>query len=142
MGNCFNSAVIDAPCDAVWETIRDFHDLSWAEGVITKLTPEGDAGGGEVGAARVLNEVFHETLRSIDHDARAFTYSIDDGPGPLAKDAVRNYLGSVRLIPVTDANATLIVWESSYETDDDSAVGDFCNPIYFALLKALKAHFA
>ncbi len=37
MGKCYNSAVIEAPCEKVWETICNFHDLAWAAAVIAVI---------------------------------------------------------------------------------------------------------
>ena len=34
---CYNSCVVNAPIDAVWGALRNFHDLSWASQVITSL---------------------------------------------------------------------------------------------------------
>ncbi len=139
MGNCYNSTVVDVPREKVWDTIKDFHDLSWADPVITKLDVIGDKGGSEIGAKRFLNDAFTETLVSVNADEFTFTYSIDDAPEPLSKDSVSNYLGVVRLYPVTDSNGTFVEWTSSFESGDDQAVSDFCNPIYAALLGALKS---
>ena len=141
MGKCYNSAVIGAPVETVWERISDFHDLSWAPEVVAKLDPVGGKNGKTPGAKRVLNDLFHETLLSIDGDFKTFSYSIDDGPGPVSKDSVSDYVGTVRLHPVTDDDTTFIEWESSYGSRDDGAVGDFCNPIYQALLTSLKSQF-
>jgi hypothetical protein len=141
MGQCYNSTIVDAPIDTVWETIRDFHDMSWGSQVITKLDKVGEIDGSRVGAGRILNEAFHETLVSIDDKNFSFDYSIDDGPGPVAKEAVSDYVGSVKLHPVTDTGQTLVVWSSVYRSAADQAVGDFCNPIYQALLAALKNSF-
>ncbi len=139
MGSCYNSTVVNVRREKVWETIKDFHDLSWAKPVITKLDIIGDKGGSEIGAKRFLNDAFHETLVSVNEDEFTFTYSIDDGPEPLSKDSVSNYLGAVRLYPVTDSNGTFVEWTSSFESGDDQALSDFCNPIYAALLDALKS---
>ncbi len=139
MGACHNKIEISAPVGKVWDKIKDFHDLSWARGVIEKLDKVGDKSGDQVGAKRVLNDAFHESLLSIDHDNFSFTYSIDDGPGPVAKDLVSHYKGVVTLSPV--GNATLVEWNSSYESKADSEVADFCNPIYQALLESMKASF-
>ncbi len=97
--------------------------------------------GDQPGAKRILNGVFHETLVMLDDSGHHFSYSIDDGPGPVAKDAVANYLGEVKLYPVTDTGQTLVVWTSSFVSEDSEAVGELCNPIYQALLATLKAHF-
>ena len=37
MGSCYNKIEIDSPINTVWNTISDFHDMSWAPEVITKL---------------------------------------------------------------------------------------------------------
>ena len=142
MGSCYNSIVVDVPRERVWETIEDFHDLSWAEPVIAKLEIVGDKTGRQIGAQRLLNDAFLETLVSVSEEDFTFSYSIDDGPEPLTKDAALNYLGTVRLLPVTDSGATFVEWTSRYQSDSDQAVRDFCNPVYAALLGALKSHLA
>ena len=135
MGETYQSIVINAAAGEVWNSIRDFHDLSWAPNVITGVEVVGDAAGDEIGAGRVLNGVFKETLRTVDDDARVFTYSIDEGPGPLA-EGVRNYLGKVSVQP-TDDGGTVVEWTSSWE-ENDEAVHEFCHPIYLALLDDMK----
>ena len=142
MGRCYNSITIPAPASEVWAALRNFHDMSWAEGVITSWVAVGDTPADQIGARRILNDAFHEKLRSIDDAARSFTYTIDDGPGPVSKTAVKNYVGDVRVAPVTENDTSFVEWQSSYESADDSAVGDFCNPIYVALLAALKKSFS
>jgi len=88
----------------------------------------------------VLNGAIHETLKSVDADNFTFTYSIDDGPGPLQADGVESYLGKVEL---RDAGGkTEVVWTSQYVARDDDAVAEFCNPVYGALLQDLAAQFA
>ncbi len=66
MGKCYNSVVIAAPCEKVWETICNFHDLGWAAGVITGVEVKGDLKGDEIGAKRIINDAFHETLLTLD----------------------------------------------------------------------------
>jgi hypothetical protein len=141
MGKCNNTTVVDASIEKVWETLKDFHKVSWGDKVITKIDIVGDVPGTEVGAKRILNEAFHETLLSVDSNNFSFNYSIDDGPGPVSKDSVKNYVGKVSLYPVTDTGKTFVEWISTYESDSDSAVGDFCNPIYAGLLSSLKSKF-
>ena len=135
---CYNSTLIDAPIEKVWEEIRDFHNLTWAKGVVETLDKVGNKNGLEVGAKRVLNGAFHETLTELRSGDFYFKYSIDDGPGAVAKDAVRNYFGEVKLHRVTDTNQTFFLWTSSFESKDEKAVEDLCNPIYQAILGAAK----
>lgn len=141
MGKCYNSAVINGSIEKVWEMIKDFHKVSWGDKVVTKVDIVGSVPGIEVGAKRILNEAFHETLLSVDSKNFSFTYSIDDGPGPVSKDAVSNYVGKVSLYPITDSGKTFVEWVSTYESDSASSVADFCNPIYAGLLSSLKSKF-
>ena len=141
MGKCYNTIVVNAPIDEVWATVRDFHDLSWAKGVVEKTEVVGELKGNQVGAKRLLNDVFHETLRTLSDLRHLVEYSIDDGPGPVSKDQVRNYTGHVKLHEVTTDNTTFVEWTSNYDSPDSRAVGELCNPIYQALLQALKVHF-
>jgi len=136
MGKCHNSIEINAPVDKVWATITDFHDLSWAPNVITSVAKVGDKSGTEVGARRILNNAFHETLLSLDADQHTFSYSIDDGPGPVASDAVDDYVGVVKLREA--GQGCVVEWSSTYESANDGGVADLCNPIYRALLEDMK----
>ena len=136
MGLCYNTININAPIDKVWETISNFHDMSWAAGVITSLRIVGAQQGNEIGARRVLNDAFHETLTELDAAQYSFSYSIDDGPGPIAKDAVENYIGSVKLSQTH--NGTFVEWRSSFESTNSKEISEFCDPIYQALLSALQ----
>lgn len=137
MGSTFQEIEISAPTDTVWKTVRSFHDLSWAASVINDLTVVGDKADDEPGAGRVLNGVFHETLMTHDDQAMAFTYSIDDGPPPLSKDGMSNYVGRVAVEPSASGDGTRVEWTSSWEQNDD-AIQEFCHGIYVALLADLK----
>lgn len=121
---------VNASIGKVWEVMKDFHKVSWGDKVITKIDIVGEVPGTEVGAKRILNGAFHETLLSVDSQNFSFSYSNDDGPGPVSKDSVSNYVGKVSLYPITDSGKTFVEWISTYESDSDSTVGDFCNPIY------------
>ena len=136
---CYNSTVIPASVNDVWALFRNFHDMSWAEGVITKTEPVGDAAGHEIGAKRILNDAFHETLRVLDDESHTVEYSIDDGPDAVSKENVQGYIGKVRVLPVTDDEATFVEWSSSWASGGEGTA-EFCSPIYRALLDALKNH--
>lgn len=139
---CFNSIVINAPADKVWEALKSFHNLSWSKNVITKLDIIGDKKDGEVGAKRILNDAFHETLLSVNESAKKFTYSIDDGPGPVSKENVDGYIGTVEVREVSADNTSYVSWKSEWANAKEGGVADFCNPIYHALLQDLKGHFS
>jgi hypothetical protein len=138
---CHNTRVIPAPVDAVWTALRNFHDMSWARGVIDKLEVVGPHKADQIGAKRILNGAFHETLLGLDEEERVVRYRIDDGPDPLAKDRMLNYIGQVRVFPVTDKEHAFVEWTSTWK-GSDGAVKEFCDPIYVALLDALYKRFA
>ena len=119
MGSTFQEIEIRAPIDTVWKAIRDFHDMSWAPNVITSVDVVGNKAGDKKGAGRVLNGAFHETLRTLDDMGKSFTYSIDDGPSPVSKDEVSNYVGRVLLEHV--ATGTRVEWSSTWKDNDEPA---------------------
>lgn len=141
MGRTYQSIVVDAPADRVWETLRDFHDLSWAPGVVESCEALGDARGDEPGARRRLNGVFEETLLELSDLDRRLRYSIDDGPSPVGAEDVSHYVGTVRVRPITDADAAFVEWSSRWDGNDDEAE-EFCHTIYVGLLQALRDRFA
>lgn len=136
----YQSIVVNAPVEKVWDTVKDFHDFSWATGVIESCESVGDQSGVEVGARRVLNGVFHETLIEFDADAHKIRYSIDDGPTPVSASDVSNYFGTLRLRSSNLDGQTFVEWGSQWESDSEDAV-EFCHQIYSALLQTLKAKF-
>ena len=77
----------------------------------------------------------------MDNEAHTLQYSIDDGPDAVSKDNVQGYIGEIQLFPVTDSGSTFVLWTSRWDSSG-GGVEDFCNPIYQALLGALKNHFA
>ena len=139
---CYNSIVINAPATEVWDVLKNFHDLSWSKNVVSKVAVIGDKSADEIGAKRVLNDAFHETLVSLDNQAKNFTYSIDDGPGAISKDNVEGYIGEVNVFEVSEDNTAFVVWTSRWASTKEDGIADFCNPIYHALLQDLKSHFA
>ncbi len=141
MGKCVNSAVVNAPVDEVWQVLRNFHDLSWTQ-AIESLEPVGDARSDQVGAKRLLNGAIHETLIAINDLDHTFQYQITDGPSPISEDDLKFYYGTVSVLPVTDQNASFVMWETRFESKNDSVTQEFCDPFYIAFLTHLKAHFA
>ena len=109
---CYNSIVIAADPDKVWAILKDFHDLSWSKNVVSKVTIVGDKSSDEIGAKRILNDAFHETLVSLDNESKKFTYSIDDGPGAVSKENVEGYLGEVTVFPISENNTSFVLWTS------------------------------
>lgn len=141
MGSTYQSTVVEAPAEEVWGVLRDFHDLSWAVDVVESCEALGPLAAHEVGARRRLNGVFEETLRELSDLDRRLRYSIDEGPSPVSSSDVREYVGTVRVRPVTDSGASFVEWSSRWYGNEEEAA-EFCHGIYVALLQALERHFA
>lgn len=137
MGQTYQSIVINAPLENVWKAIRNFHDMGWAPNVITSVDVIGAKKGNQVGAKRVLNNAFHETLLDLNEDEHTFSYQIEDGPSPVAKDDVDDYIGQVSVRPITEGGGTFVEWSSKWKRNE-SATGEFVHAIYVALLADMK----
>ncbi len=136
----YNSVTIDATADKVWSVLRNFNDMSWAEGIIESVESLNGKGGTEVGARRKVNGAITETLLSFDDDSMAFTYSIDEGPDVLASDMVEGYVGRARVTPVTATGQSFVEWSSDWQAARGDVKG-FCDPLYAGLLGLLAGKF-
>jgi hypothetical protein len=117
--------------------IRDFHDVSWAPSVLKKCVVVGDCRGDQIGAQRVLNDDFHETLVALDDLDQIMKYQLVKGPSPVSPQEVRDFLAVVRVRPITASGSVLVEWSASWEASDDTAC-DFAGGIYAALLAELE----
>ncbi len=133
MPSTYQSNTINAPIEKVWQSIRNFHDMSCAPNVISSCEAVGSKSGTEIGARRILNGSFHETLLVLDDDRYFLRYAIDEGPEPVSAPVVTNYIGEIKLTPVTMQDSTLIEWSSSWISDEDDAIS-FCHNIYAAVM--------
>ena len=137
MPKCYQTRVIEAPIEKVWDAIKDFHDLSWAPNVITDVETVGELKGNQIGAKRILNKAFHETLLSVCDVSHTFSYAIDEGVSPVSSKEVSNYVGNVKLFPITLTNQTFIEWESSWDANTKEAE-EFCHMIYVSMMSDLN----
>ncbi|MCH9807393.1 MAG: SRPBCC family protein [Alphaproteobacteria bacterium] len=136
----FQSIMVPAPASEVWNLVRDFHDFSWSK-VIEKCEAVGDKPGDMVGAQRVLNGAFKESLIEHNDGTYSMRYSIDDGLNPVAESDVKEYVGHLQVRPITNGDTSYVEWSSSWKSDGDEAV-EFCSGIYNALLGELAEHFS
>lgn len=134
----YHSIVIQAPIDEVWRTVGNFHDLAWAAPVLTKLEPVGDSPGDQVGAKRILNDQYHETLTQYDPGNYTFSYTTENIPAEFTNSPVSDFRSTLRLLPVTSDKTTFVEMSATFTATRPIAVEQLGNPIYEALLNALK----
>ena len=140
MPSVYNSIVVNAPIEVVWKRISDFHDFSWAPSIIKQCENVGSMEGTSVGAKRLLNGSFLDTLiaySSLDH---RITYSIDNAPPPISPENICNYVGDLHLLPITSEGKTFVEWSGRWESNETEAI-KFMNDIYIKLLEDLAAQF-
>ena len=140
MPRVYQSVVIDAPVEKVWERIRDFHDFSWAPTVVESCVAEGEGAGTAVGSRRRINDVFVDTMITHSDVERRYQYRIDDAPSPIAAKETRKYVGDIHLLPITSENKTFAEYSAHWDSDNPDSE-KFIDDIYAALLKDLAAEF-
>ena len=136
----YNSIVVDAPIEVVWNRIKDFHDFSWAPTLVKKTENVGTKNGTTIGAKRLLNGQFLDTMIAYNPADYRINYSIDSGPSPISNKEISNYVGDLHLLPITSEGKTYVEWTGSWVSDSTEAI-PYMNSIYVSLLKDLAAQF-
>lgn len=109
---------MNAPVDVVWNTIKDFDNVSFWHPAIVKT----DLIGGKnnvPGAIRLLTLYdggrITETLLSYDASKKTYSYAINDGVVPVSQ-----YYATIQATAI-DATTSEVVWKSSFKRRDLSA---------------------
>lgn len=133
------STVLDAPVEDVWHLLDDFANWhTWIPRMVATTMADG-LDQAPVGSTRILTREDGSTIRErlIDKDSAARTLSyVFDGPTPFA---VRRYVGSVRVEPVTTSEQTFIHWSGDFDADaaDEARMADTFRGIYLSFFAAL-----
>ena len=146
MAKSYYSTVIDGPVDEVWAVARDFNGLAtWnAEMVPTSEIEDGKAGD-QVGAIRNFSLASGANLREqllahSDRD-RSYTYNFQKHPF----EGVENYVATLHVLPVTDANRTFVEWWTEFDCPLDK-LDDwedfFASQVFKGALEAMKSYLA
>ena len=138
------SAVVPAPVDAVWRTVRDFDGLpSWHPAIAASRLTAG-ASPAEVGAVRTLDlaegGTVVEILTGLDDHARALTYAILESPFPVS-----GYRSTIRVVPLTATGESFVEWSLVFDCDpaDAAHLSDlFGRGVFAAGLEGLSSQFA
>ena len=142
MPRVIKSTIIDAPCDRVWEALRDFngHDR-WHPEVATSTIERGQSSD-RIGCIRRFKlkdgSELREQLLALSDLEQSFSYCLLDTPIPLF-----NYVAHVRLMPVTDGDRTFWHWESRFTTppgEERRLVEMVGEQIYQAGFEAIRRH--
>ncbi len=132
MAHVYVSTVIHAPIDRVWDLIGDFNSLPAWHPFVADSIIEDDVAGGLIGCVRAIEVkddggTIREQLVTLSDQEHFCRYSILTGPM-----AVRNYLATMWLLPVSTSNDTFAQWEANFDADpvDQSAMVDLVTSIF------------
>jgi uncharacterized protein YndB with AHSA1/START domain len=144
MVRAYRSAVINAPVQKVWATIRDFNALPSWHPAIAKSEIEGGRASDTIGCVRSfsLKDGGHlrEQLLALSDVDHSFSYSILVSPMP-----VKNYVATFRLTPVTVGNGTFTEWWADFDvtsSSEDAMVAQIGDGVFVGGFKALQEKLA
>ncbi len=114
MPRVYVSTVIAAPVAEVWRVIRDFNALPDWTPFVRDSRIEGGLRGDQVGCIRnfTLRDggVIRERLLALSDYEMSCSYAILESPM-----AVTDYIATLGLTPVTDANQTFAFWQADFD---------------------------
>lgn len=132
MPRVYVSTVIHAPVDQVWDLIGDFNSLPAWHPFVVDCRIEDDMPSGLIGCVRAIEVkddggTIREELVTLSDQEHLCRYSILTGPM-----AVRNYLATMWLLPVTTSNHTFAQWEANFDAEpaDEEEMIDLVTRIF------------
>lgn len=144
MVTVFETSVIDAPIDKVWEVVRGFQNLVNWHPAIAKIEIENGLDPNTIGCIRNFylqdGENIRETLLAYSELDYTFSYDmLTTGLGLF------DYISTMELRPITDGNRTYIQWSADFTTDEgkEKEKADMVgNGVFQGGFAALKEHFS
>jgi hypothetical protein len=144
MAKVYISSVIGAPAAQVWAVVRDFNALPDWHPAIADSRIEDGVPADKVGCVRNFNlsdggNIREQLLMLSDFD---FTCSYAILESPMG---VRNYVATLRLIPVTDGNRTFAEWTAEFDCapeQESELVAQIGGGVFQGGFDALKSRFA
>ncbi|PHN24764.1 SRPBCC family protein [Pseudomonas sp. ICMP 460] len=122
------SAVVDGGAERVWDVLKRFGKISQWHPAIPQSVIEDGQPDGLVGCIRRLTlqdgAILREQLLSVDAVNLQFSYRFVEAPLP-----VDNYVLSVRLIPLTGEQTTVILWSATFDTREPDPRGQWTSTI-------------
>ncbi len=144
MAKVFESAVICAPIEQVWDVVRDFNGLPNWHPAIAKSEIEENRPADSVGCIRnfylVNGDNIREQLLALDDVNYRCDYTILKSGMALA-----NYHAVLSLIPVTEKDTTLAIWSAEFDTapeNEEVLVETVGKAVFLEGLLALKNLFS
>jgi uncharacterized protein YndB with AHSA1/START domain len=144
MARAYASTVIPAPIETVWAVVRDFNGLpGWAPAIAKSEIEEG-LPADRVGCIRNFHTQdgtqIRERLLTLDDHHHSLRYNFEKPAFP-----VRNYIATMRLMPVSDLGHTFCEWEATFDEgpgDEGRYEEIISRDVFGANWASLKARFS
>ncbi len=139
MARAYASMILKAPVQTVWSLVRDFNGLpAWALAIARSKIEDG-LDSDVVGCVRSFSthggQHIRERLLALDDARYSFSYNFEKPAFP-----VRNYLATLRLMPVTHGNLTFAEWQADFDEmpgDEGKYVRIVSNEVFAANFRNL-----
>lgn len=117
------SAVLNAPVEQVWSTVRDFNGLPQWHPRFSRSHIEDGLPSDQIGCIRNFDiadggGTIREQLLELSDVDYSFRYRILDSPLP-----VEHYLAQLTLYPVTADNSTVGIWTAEFDVTNNDEAG-------------------
>jgi hypothetical protein len=141
--NVKTSSIIDASIARVWTKVRDFNQLpDWYPSVIDSHI-EKDEPSDKIGCIRCFSRkdgmTIRERLLGLDDRKHVCTYFLLEPDRPM-----KNYVCTMRLLPVTDGDRTYIEWLANFQClpQEEAELRDNLEKVFQVGFDALKEIFS
>lgn len=106
------SIVINAPVDAVWGKIKNFHDASWMPTVEKTAGEGGDVAGAHRELTLKSGAVIKEELKKYDEAEKSFAYKIVKDGVDMKVLPVNDY--SSKIAVTAEGNGSKVEWSGAF----------------------------
>jgi len=104
-----DSAIIDAPTESIWKTLRDFGSIARWHPAVRDCLIEGGGPGDQVGAVRTIHlqdgTPLRERITALSDKDMSYSYSVIESPFALAYHS-----STVSLLSVQASTMTFATW--------------------------------
>lgn len=122
MPSVHHNALVNSDTTQVWSVIKQFANISQWHPVVTRSLIEDGQPDGLVGCIRTLTlqdgAILRERLLAMDDSQLSFSYRFEEAPLP-----VDDYVMTVKLIPISGQDKTLIQWSARFDNQEPDPQG-------------------
>ncbi|MFM9437364.1 hypothetical protein ACFDR9_004451 [Janthinobacterium sp. CG_23.3] len=116
------NALMQGSAERVWSVLKQFGEIGqWHPAISASVIEDGQPDG-MVGCIRRLTlqdgGILRERLMALDERNMLVSYRFEEAPLPLD-----NYVATVKLVPLTDQDTTVVQWLASFDTRDPDPHG-------------------